>query len=176
MKPVFLWIFWGVACPAVFGQWQEFRSLEGKFRILVPGELTHRVDSLSTPLGSLAFHTFFFQPERQDAENLFYGISYCDYPPNSIHSDSTALLEEFFQATMEEAAESVGGDLIYSAPETLDGYPGRVWRVEYGEGKVAVRSRAFLVGRRFYLLRCVAFRERALNPSAERFFDSFRLF
>ena len=117
-----------------FQNWQEYKSFEGKFRVLVPAEMNAKVDSIETEVGKLAYHTHLYQPEDvKVAENLIYMVSYVDYPELSIHSDSINLIEDFFDNTVESAAEAVMGNLIYAAETTLNDYPGRLWRIEYLE-------------------------------------------
>ena len=74
-------------------KWEEFKSYDGRFRVLTPGPLTQKVDSMETQVGKLAHHTFFYQPSDEKGDNLLYMLTYYDYPENSIHSDSTELLE-----------------------------------------------------------------------------------
>ena len=46
-----------------FQNWTEYKSFEGKFRVVTPGELTEKVDSIETEVGKLAYHTFVYQPK-----------------------------------------------------------------------------------------------------------------
>ncbi len=171
-------LVWALPARAQSAAWEEFKSYEGRFRVLAPGPMQHRVDSLETPVGKLAHHTFFYQPpktEESTADNLLYLLTYCDYPENTVHSDSAELLEEFFAVTIEEAVKSVKGELAYASPQDYFGYPGRVWRIDYIKGQAVIKSRAVVVGSRYYSLQTAMARERSLNPSANRFLDSLRL-
>lgn len=169
-------VFSGLAAQEQEARWQEFRSEQGRFRVLVPGPMKEKQDTVDTFVGAVVYHTFFFQPFGQSGENLLYLLSYCDYPEHTVHSDSTDLLAEFFAITMSAAAESVDGEISYSDDIRLKRYPGKLWRVEYLDGKAIIKSRAYLVGRRFYSLQAVMFREKILNLSSERFLESFRVF
>ena len=157
------------------GQWEEFVSYDGRFRIVTPGPVKQKVDSIDTRLGRLAYHTFFHQPEGEGQENVLYMVSYWDYPPGTVHSDSLELLDEFFQATMEAATSSVRGELLYADDIRLERYPGKVWRINYLNGKAVIRTRAYVVGARFYTVQTIMLRERSLNRASDRFLDSFRL-
>lgn len=160
-----------------FQNWQEYKSFEGKFRVLVPAEMNSKVDSIQTEVGKLAYHTYLYQPEDvQEAENLIYMVSYVDYPISSIHSDSTALIGEFFDNTVESATEAVMGNLIYSSETTLSDYPGRLWRIEYLEDRAVIKTRAFLVKNRYYAIQTICLKEKALNSSSDKFFNSFKVF
>lgn len=157
----------------VDNQWEEIKSYEGKFRILSPESMIKKVDTVETQIGKLAYHTHFFQDDLQ-GENLFYMLSYCDYPEYTVHSDSTALLPDFFEATMESAAKSVNGDLLYADDFSYREYPGKVWRIDYLEGKALIKTRAYLIGRRYYALQTITLKDRSLNTASDKFLDSFR--
>ncbi len=175
MKPIFFFISSALFLGFVNPEWKEFSSYEGKFRILAPGPMTEKVDSVETPLGTLAYHIFFHQSEDKNADNLFYMVSYCDYPAHAVHSDSTGILEDFFKTTIETATFSVDGDLIYSTDIQLDDYPGKFWRIEYLKGNAIIKTRAFLIGSRYYSTQTIMLKNKSLNPSSDKFFDSFTI-
>lgn len=156
-------------------KWHFFKSDDGKFEVQVPGVFIEKADSLATPLGDLVYHTAFFQQEKPNADNLFYMVSYCDYPEGSIHSDSLELLSDFFATTMESAAGSVMGRLVYADPIQMDQFPGWQWRIDYLEDQVVIKTRAFVVKRRYYAIQTIMYKNKNLNRSASRFFESFRL-
>ena len=160
-----------------FQDWQEYKSFEGKFRVLVPAEMTAKVDSIQTEVGTLAYHTHLYQPsDVQEAENLIYMVSYVDYPAYSIHSDSVELIQDFFDNTVESATEAVVGKLIYAAETSMQDYPGRLWRIEYLEDRAVIKTRAFLVENRYYAIQTICLKEKALNTASDTFFDSFKIF
>ena len=154
--------------------WEEFKSYEGRFRVLVPGTLTQKTDSIATPIGHLAYHVFYYQP-ADSADNLIYMLSYCDYPPFTLDADSTELLNEFFEATIESAVESVNGELAYASERPYLEYPGRIWRIDYLNGQAIIKTRALVVGNRYYALQTATVKPRSLNLSSDRFLDSFHL-
>ena len=156
--------------------WQPFLSYEGRFRVMVPGSMVEKVDSIDTDIGTLAYHNFYYQEENdEESDNLLYMVSFVDYPEGSIHSDSTDLLEEFFEATIETSAFSVDGEVMYSGETYLDNYPGKVYRVDYLDGKAVIKTRAFLVENRFYSIQTITYRSRSLNTATDRFLNSLQL-
>lgn len=155
--------------------WQEFSHYDGRFSVTTPGPMTTKVDSVKTPLGTLAYHAFFFQPANDNADNAVYMVSYCDYPEGSVHSDSSALVQDLFDATQESAAMSVNGELRYADALNVAGYPGRIWRIDYRDGRASIHTRAFVAANRYYAIQTVCKRDLALNPSSDRFLESFRL-
>lgn len=157
-------------------EWEEFRSAEGGFRILVPGPVRQSADTLETGIGQLVYHTFFCQEKEEDgSDNLLYMVSYVDYPAGTVHSDSTELLPEFFEATVESAAFSINGKVLYAHEDRYFEYPGYIWRIDYLGGKAVIKTRAYLVGSRLYTLQTVTYRELNLNPASDKFMEAFRL-
>ena len=161
---------------AFFAQntWQVYTSRDGRFQIEVPGSFTEKTDSVKTDVGNLVYHTFFLQTDST-AENLFYMVSYCDYPASVVFADSTGLAADFFKETIEAATETVKGELTYSSDIQLDTHPGKTWRIDYLGGKAVIKNRAYLVGSRYYALQTIAWKDKSLNAEGTKFFDSFRL-
>jgi len=151
--------------------WKPFLSDLGKFQVLVPGEMTERVDSLETPVGKLFQHSFLCK----DGADLVYIVDYVDYPELSLPGDSLDLLKDFLQATVEEEVQVSGGELVFEESADILGYPGKIWRINVPASRSVIRSRAFIAGDRFYALRAIASKAKALNPSGDRFLNSFRL-
>lgn len=154
--------------------WEEYVDPAGAFRLSAPAALIHKADTVTTEVGDLIYHTLFHQADKAEGNQVFM-FSYCDYPAAAIHSDSTDLLKDFFESTIREAAFSVNGELMYQTDETLDGYPGKYWRVDYKNRSAVIKTKGFLVRNRYYAIQVVATKERHLNPESERFMDSFHL-
>jgi hypothetical protein len=153
--------------------WKEYQSMEGKFKVLTPGEFDKAVDSVQTPIGKMAYHILIYNNTQKNAENLFYMITFCDYPEGTIHSDSTELLKEFFDASIDQALKSVKGELAYQSDISLQGYPGKLWRINYLREQALIKTRAFMVKNRFYTIQTVTVKDMAINTASDRFFDSF---
>ena len=160
---------------SIFQNWQEFKSYEGQFKIKVPGEMQEKSQTIYTDLGAIQYVTFVYQDSRKEADNFLYMVSYCDYPEGSIHSDSTQLLPDFFENTLESAKQSIFGEVMYVDKANYRAYPGRVWRIDYRQGTATLKSKVFLVNNRFYNIQIATTKERVLNNAADKFFDSFGL-
>lgn len=159
--------------------WSERNDIDGRFKLLAPAELTHKIDTVETDLGQQAYHTFFLQaPNKDEAENIIYAISYVDYPDGTLHHDSLELVSEFLTGTEEEAAVAVGGEVIYSSEKQISGFPARQWRIDYPSkgGTASARTLAGVANNRYYELKVFSLQASGLNKSADRFFDSVRLF
>lgn len=155
--------------------WKEFKDYEGKFSILVPGDMLKKEIPIETAIGNLVYHSFYYQPTEKNPDNLIYMLSYCDYPEGGMHSDSLDLLEEFFAVTMESAVESVKGELLYSNDIKVQGYPAKLWRLVYKDGKASIKTKVVMANKRFYVVQTVGYRDKGINPKIDKYLDSFRL-
>ena len=155
--------------------WKTFKDYDGRFSVLVPGELEKRSTAIDTEIGTLTYHSFVYQSKDEEADNLVYMVSYCDYPEQTIHSDSTELIQSFFETTLESSVKSVEGELVYETDVTMDNFPGKHWRVNYNGDKATIKTKAYVVGRRYYSVQAITYKYKSLNPSMDKFLDSFRL-
>ena len=160
-------------------RWIELNELDGRFRLMAPDELTHNIDSVETAIGVQAYHTFHLQaPDYKRAENIIYALSYVDFPQGSLHHDSLELVTEFLLGTEEEAGAAVGGETVYASDKILFGYPARQWRIDYPSkgGVASARTLAVVAGNRYYELKVFSRSDKGINTSADKFFDSLRIF
>ncbi|MEM9261590.1 MAG: hypothetical protein AAGA62_18260, partial [Bacteroidota bacterium] len=128
--------------------WERYAHLDGRFEVYTPGTFQEKVDSVDTPLGILVYHTFFFRPPSDEAENEVYMVSYVDYPLGSVHQDSTELLEAIFQETQDAATSTVRGELLFSQAGADSGHPYRYWRIDYLNGRASIRTKALVADNR----------------------------
>ncbi|NJN77492.1 MAG: hypothetical protein HC803_03485 [Saprospiraceae bacterium] len=152
----------------------QFRNIDGRFKVLTRGNLVEKMATIQTEIGAIESHQFVYQPLEKE-ENLAYIIMYYDFPEGGMHSDSTELLKEFFDTTVKEAVAKLQGTLIYQNDLEHEGYRARQWRVNYSDNQVAIRSRAFMVKQRFYLLQTIGLTEVEQNNVSEYFINSFKL-
>ncbi|KAA3638116.1 MAG: hypothetical protein DWQ02_05545 [Bacteroidetes bacterium] len=164
--------------------WWEMVSYEGKFKVMAPGQMKVKSDTTQTDIGKLRYHVFFHEhfleegsKDKKDPEaNLLFLLSIYEYPSFAIHSDSTEVLDNFFQATVDGAVESVQGQLIYTNDVQMDTYPGKMWRINYNGDKNVIRTRAYLVENRLYLISVVSNKAFSINAANDRYFGSFKIF
>ncbi len=156
-------------------QWAPFSSIDGHFQIPAPKPLQHQEAAVETPMGQVVYHTYFYQPDKDPQGNQWFSVSYCDYPEGTVHSDSTELLAEFFDETVKESAFSVDGEVRYVEEIDYNSFPGRFWRVDYLKGQAVIKSKAYLIGNRFYVIQVVMLRDKSANPDAARFLEGFKI-
>lgn len=154
--------------------WEWFTAEKGAFKVLAPGTLSSKIDTIETPIGHLVYHTYFLENDVQQFDNALYMVGYCDYPEGGAHSDSTEMLEAFFEESMSSAAFSIDGEVVYHDEIFYKGkYPGRFWRINYLNGQALVKTTAFLIKNRFYTIQTITISQKSLNSSSDKFIDSF---
>jgi hypothetical protein len=173
----FNFLFLILMTPSVFLAWKEFKSYEGKFRVITPtGEMTEKVSKMKTAVGDLDYHQYICKSEEKTADNVFYIVSYCDYPKGTFPKDSTELIQAFLDTTVEGSVESVNGKLTYQSDIQFFTHKGKIWRVQYNNDKVSVKNKCYLVGDRFYMLQVMTLKYRFMNSGIDKFLDSFYVF
>lgn len=170
---------WSQEGPAIFEMkadnhlWQKMSFPLGNVEVYVPGEMQLKIDSITTEVGKLAYYTFYLE----DKENrLVYTLNYCEYPTGSLNSDSTQMVQDFLDATVESAAIGAGGIMIYSNDIAYENYPGKQWRIHFAEGEGIIKSNAYVVDNHFYNLSVVTHKDQALDKRINRYLASFSFF
>lgn len=160
-----------------FSDWTYFTSAEGRFKIFAPSELQNQeqIQAIETSLGTLEYHTFYHQPTKGETKDFIFILSYVDYPDALLLSDSTDLVNEFFSTTIEAASENLNGELKYENPLELSDYPGRIWRIDYNEGEAIMKTKAYVVGNRYYSLQVAVNSDKRFNSHIDLFLNSFEL-
>jgi len=159
--------------------WRGLSVDDGAKRPLAyfPGEAQQITDTVSTPLGEMEFTTYYFRDEGKGSNpksgNLLYTLTIVAYPDGSFHTDSTARIQAFFDATLDTATEAVAGELRFA--EALEApYTGYIFRIDYGDERDRiVRNRAYLVGDVYYHMQVFSHTGEGGERSRARFFESF---
>lgn len=154
--------------------WKKFSPSGQPFEVAVTGEMKNGEKRILTEVGDLHPITWMYQGTKDDP-NFIYSVSYVDYPDGTFHKDSTALIEELFQASIESNIKSLGGTLVYKSESPYSQYPGVIYRGAYNDNKAVIKSRMILVNDRFYALQVYTLSEKSLNGDMDKFLNSFRL-
>lgn len=157
-------------------RWELIEDYAGRFKISAPGPFQKWTDTMRTAVGELVQHVYYLQPNSEKAENEVYMVSYIDFPEGSLHHDSTELLVDFFAETLAGAESNVRGEVMFEREESLQGFPARYWRIDYLNGRASIRTKAVVVGNRYYSVQTVTRRSYGINHSTDRYLDSFRVF
>jgi hypothetical protein len=156
--------------------WYKYTHPEGDFEILLHGEEPIiKTDLYETEIGYLEYITFHVNSKFQDSLEMAFVISYCDYPHNSVHSDSTELVEALFETTLEGALLEMNGKLIYSDDILMFSYPGMIWRIDYLQGEAILKNKVFFVENRFYTIQVAGVNHPHVRDAMEKYLESFIL-
>lgn len=160
-------------CQTVSAQtWVRFSPDNQPFEVYVPGEMKSGEKKLLTSVGELHPVTWLYQSKGEDP-NYLYSVSYVDYPEGTFDSDSTDLISELFQISIETHIKDLNGQLVYKSDSPYLSYPGILYRASYNNNKAIVKSRMILFGDRFYALQVYTISEKSLNPDMDKFLSSF---
>jgi hypothetical protein len=158
-------------------KWQVFKSYDGKFSVEIPcATMEEKVQQIPTPMGELEYHTFVCAPPELDAENKVFLISYVDYPSAILHPDSLDLKRQLLATSIESSVESLKGTLLYQDEITYKGEQGFFWRIDYNKGNAVMKTKAFIVKNRMYLIQVATEKARSRNLEADKYLNSFTWF
>ena len=155
------------------GAWREYASPQGRFAVLVPGDMTLNTQQLPTPDGkgvTLHIHSLGTSAE--------YGVIHADYP---FEVSGAEMRRRLLDDGARGAVESVGAQLLEAKEISLGEHPGRALKELMRDGRV-MHARMYLVGSRLYQVAVTLPKLDAADPAtafaeetAAKFLDSFRL-
>lgn len=173
-----LFIYWIAYFASLFNtDWKTYKDFNGRFSVEIPCETMNETQqTIPTPIGNIDYHSFVCTPQDANAENKLYLVSYTEYPEGTIHPDSTDLIKTLYQETIQSATKSVNGTLTYETDINHKGVNGKFWRIDYNKGKAVMKSRAFIIKNRFYIIQVATIKARSRNVEADKFLDSLKWF
>ena len=154
--------------------WEYHLDTENNFSVEVPGNLTSTLDTLASAIGPIFCDNLVYQ-ESVDSLAAIYSLSHCSYPIGTLHSDSTELTTLYFDSTVKNMVASIGGELLYESEQDFFGYPGRIWKISYDEGRKWGKFKTLMVKNRLYILQVRATNTVDTRKNATRYLDSFTL-
>lgn len=158
-------------------KWTVFKDYNGKFSVEIPCEkMEEKIQAIQTSVGDLEYHTFVCAPEDYNAENKVYLISYVDYPIEMLHQDSLELKKQMLETSIETSVESLKGVLIYKDEISHKGENGYFWRTDYNKGNAVMKTKAFIVKNRLYMIQVATQKARSRNLEADKYLNSFTWF
>ena len=166
--------------PSVIEEWVLFVDPNEQFEVSVPDSVILTTTKVHTPLGELEYVVVTSKKVSEDTVVL-YTLSYCDYPEGIFHRDSTELIALFFDETVTQAVESVDGILLYSEDVPYSAnygggkYPTRIWKIVSNKLDIHVKSKAMIVGNRYYCLQVATPASKSVHNGGNKFFDSFKV-
>jgi len=151
--------------PSKF-QWNKFASPEGRFEILMPGEVKQFPVEIENEFGSSVLH---MNVGTWDQTMLV--VHWVDYPPDVARD----LPEQLLDDSREGALDNLGGKLVSEKPIKLGRYEGRELLIEVAKQDRLFRARVYLVGNRLYQTVLFGPPKAVKSKEARRYLDSFKL-
>jgi hypothetical protein len=154
------------AAAAPPAPWKEFRSPDGGFVVLMPGEPTLDRKAMPTDFGPIDMHMY-----TVTTENLYCSVAFYDVP-KGLNKPVDALLEDTCNGFVK------GANLSEKAERraiTLGAYPGREIIGESPDGSFLLMARYYLVDKRIYLVMVGTAIAEASSPEIGQYLDSFKL-
>lgn len=147
--------------------WVEVRSGSGRFVVSMPGEPV-REDHNEAVSGGRTQVTLLVH----SSGDVAYLVSFGDFAEGHLPADEPA---EILDRVRDRSVDAPRNRLVYEHRVHNTGYPGREFRIDSADGRLASFARVFLVGSRLYQVMIAMPKERDSTLLVDRFLDSFEL-
>jgi hypothetical protein len=147
-------------------EFKPYRSDEGRFSILLPGEPERMVQKVDTPFGALELIMY-----QAGSKKIGFMVGYADYPQKMFES---ADIEKMLDDARDGAVQNIQGKLIDEKVLDFHGNPGRELEIKV-PNKATIKSRIILIGTRLYQVMVVSESKSALRKNCPKFFESFKV-
>jgi hypothetical protein len=155
--------------------WKEFKSQEGAFSIVFPGQPKTRIQPTEAPGITFTLHLI------QLTTFAEYSVMYADYP-ESISDRDPAVAQGVLDDGLAGAVAEVHSKLLSVKEISIDGHSGRLYAERMPGGEV-LRGKTFLVDNRLFQIAITTPKEEGVDAetvnfykqTATKFLDSFRL-
>ncbi len=151
--------------PTARSTWQQFRSEEGQFRILMPGTPTAKTIPVETDAGTLTQQQY-----MRASEYEVCAVTFMEVPP-------AVFEQKGVEQAIEDACDGAIREMKVRETQarravSIQGHPGRTIEAVLPDGSLEFLGRVYIVGTRMYIIFYGqrAGRDRA---DADRFFSSF---
>jgi hypothetical protein len=152
--------------------WKEFRSAEGRFRVLTPGDLILKKAKIKTNVGTLDYNTYYYQTKKGTGVYTYYAVQYYDYPEGTINMDSTSMINELLETTIVSSMASIKGELLYKSEVDGSAYPSRLWRMDFGNA--FAKSKCFIKKDHFIMIQYITLKSNT-SLDGDKFLNSLRI-
>ena len=155
----------------------NWKTVDGEifgFTVLAPEEMSISNQKVPSAIGELQMDIFTYTPKKEDS-NLVYMLIHTAYPAESIHSDSLAKRNGFFESAINGAVTNVKGKLLTQTDLTIGQYPGKEITIDFQQGQYTITIRMYLVKNKMYLLQTISEPKKSGNELSKRFMNSFKL-
>jgi hypothetical protein len=151
---------------------REYKSVEGRYRVMMPGTPKVEVKTIPTAVGPVVARIAVTEDWSRNARMVMYA----DYPPAMVHpGNQNAILDNFCQGWAPGAQMSI----LSKGPTSTSGHPGREMSFESVPnskfGHLAGKTRVYIVGARLYQVFIAGPHGRLSADSMDGFLNSFAL-
>ena len=160
-----LFVFVLAGCKQV--PWNEFKSTDGNFSVLLPGAPTASDQPINMQTGQIEAHIFTLTTGQ-----FAYMVSYTDYPASIF---DTTPIKSILDGLRDGAVKNSQGRLINEADIALGAYAGRELNVESSNGSNVMRAHLYVVNHRLYQVIVITDKGRASSAEITKFLSSFKL-
>jgi hypothetical protein len=149
--------------------WRQFRSTEGAFNVLMPGNPRQFRQPQKTSIGQVDVRGFIVE---QYGGTVAYVVMYADV---SDKSPQKINYKQLFDGASDRTLKNTRGKLLNQRNLQMQGYPGREFTV--GTRGVVIKNRMYFAKPRIYQVMVVSTtdKEANLSKSITGFLDSFSL-
>jgi hypothetical protein len=145
---------------------QEFRSDEGRFTVLMPGKPKAQNQNMDSPVGKIDLVMY-----MAGSGTAGCAVAYADYPAQLVNSTDP---QKLLDGSRNGAVKNVNGKLVSETSVSFNGLPARDVVIEM-PGKAFITARFILASPRFYELMFIAPKDKGHEQDIAKFFDSFKI-
>ncbi|MBN2378456.1 hypothetical protein JXM67_01455 [candidate division WOR-3 bacterium] len=148
-------------------KWTQFTSKEGGFSVLMPTEPVK--DKQTTPSGGVSVDLYSFKVNYPPVE---YAVMYNDMPFED--EITPQVVKGVFDVGRDAVIMAFSGTLLADKDITLDGNPGREFRIKTSNNFIYT-SRVYIVDNRLFQLIVTVPENVSSEEATAKFMDSFKL-
>lgn len=157
-------------------KWVTVKSKNYGYQIDFPTKPVEQTEDVEAEVGTLKLGMYICDATSSaNDENLLYMSSCTQHSVIDIPSMTASQLAEFYTRTINGVVGGVKGELVYEKTIFLGQHEGREIAVEYDDKQNTITSRIFGIKDKMYMIQVIAETGKSVNPSATRFFDSFKV-
>jgi hypothetical protein len=138
-----------------------------------PAKPVLNTQGLPSAVGKLKMETAFLEPT--DKNVYLYGLLVSEYPDSLINSDKKEKLAPFFRSAIDGSIKDTKSKLLSEKEISIEKYPGREVRMDYGNGKAIVTMRLYLIKNKMTIVQIITPTVILDSVNKYRFLNSFKL-
>lgn len=146
-------------------KWKEFKSAEGRFKVLLPTDPKTFSQDSESEFGKTVLHFHVCE-----VDGVTYLTNYADAPEAAKKQKVDTLLD----ACRDGGVRNSGGKLVSEKKIKLGDHPGRELTIA-PDNEMVFRSRVYLVNWRLYQLVVVGPKDKVGSKDVTAYFESFQL-